>query len=111
MILKFDPYKDFSSRKLRFLLLCFDQENSRLYAGKQIHPFFSSCKSGKKTQEVIDLEGKQVAVSRDNKVINCGPIHVFEKIEVSSYCSHSELSLCSYFSYSVVKLRIVDAGQ
>lgn len=57
------------------------EENSRLFAGKQMHPFFSSCKVGKKSQEVIDLDSKQFAAVRDNKEMTCGPIHVFERTQ------------------------------
>lgn len=62
--------------------LAFCQENSRIFAGKQIHPFFSSCKTSKKNQEVTDLESNQFAAGRDKKEITCGPIHVFERTQV-----------------------------
>lgn len=60
----------------------FDQENSRMFAGKQIHPFFSSWKAGKKNQEAIELEGSSCLIDRRDKGITCGPIHVFETTQV-----------------------------
>jgi len=60
----------------------FDQENSRMFAGKQIHPFFSSWKVGKKNQELTEAGGSCCSVDRRDKRITCGPIHVFETIQV-----------------------------
>lgn len=60
----------------------FDQENSRMFAGKQIHPFFSSWKVGKKNQEVTEADGGWYSVDRRYKQITCGPIHVFEMTQV-----------------------------
>ncbi|KAF3967452.1 hypothetical protein CMV_008550 [Castanea mollissima] len=54
------------------------QENSRMFAGKQIHPFFSSWKAGKKNQEATEVEGSCCFVDLGDKSITCGPIHVFE---------------------------------
>ncbi|XP_075075389.1 uncharacterized protein LOC107789591 isoform X1 [Nicotiana tabacum] len=53
------------------------EENSRRYAGKQIHPFFQSCKMGKKSQEVIDVESNWYS-SEEGKSLTFSPIHVFE---------------------------------
>ncbi|XP_062100758.1 uncharacterized protein LOC133806680 [Humulus lupulus] len=55
------------------------QENSRMFAGKKLHPFFSSWKEDKKNRGVIDAEGKKLAVGRQNKEKTCAPIHVFER--------------------------------
>ncbi|PON46995.1 Checkpoint protein [Parasponia andersonii] len=55
------------------------EENSRMFAGRKLHPFFSSWKEGKKNHEVIDLEANRRAVGRDNREMACGPIHVFER--------------------------------
>ncbi|KAM6544442.1 hypothetical protein CsatB_008889 [Cannabis sativa] len=54
------------------------QENSRIFAGKKLHPFFSSRKEDKKNREVI-VERKTFAVVRQNKEETCAPIHVFER--------------------------------
>ncbi|KAE8077443.1 hypothetical protein FH972_016008 [Carpinus fangiana] len=54
------------------------EENSRMFAGKQIHPFFSSWKVGKKNQELTEGDGSWCSVDRKDKRITCGPIHVFE---------------------------------
>ncbi|XP_062098081.1 uncharacterized protein LOC133803953 isoform X2 [Humulus lupulus] len=55
------------------------QENSRMSAGKKLHPFFSSWKEDKKNREVIDVEGNKFAVGRQNKEKTFTPIHVFER--------------------------------
>lgn len=62
-----------------------------MFAGKKLHPFFSSWKEDKKNRGVIDAEGKKLAVGRKNKEKTCAPIHVFERSQVSlsqasSYC-------------------------
>ncbi|KAF4354531.1 hypothetical protein F8388_022253 [Cannabis sativa] len=54
------------------------QENSRIFAGKKLHPFFSARKEDKKNREVI-VERKTFAVVRQNKEETCAPIHVFER--------------------------------
>lgn len=54
-----------------------------MFAGRQIHPFFSSWKSGKKNQEVIEVEGGRSPIGRKNEEITCGPIHVYERIQVT----------------------------
>lgn len=59
-----------------------DQEDSRIFSGKQMHPFFSSWKVGKKNQEVTEVEGGRCSVERRDKGITCGPIHVFETTQV-----------------------------
>lgn len=52
-----------------------------MFAGKQIHPFFSSWKGGKKNQDMIEVDNIFCAVGRKDKSITIGPIHVFEKLE------------------------------
>lgn len=54
-----------------------------MFAGRQIHPFFSSRKTSKKNQEVIEVEDRQSPICRKNKEVTCGPIHVFERMPVS----------------------------
>ncbi|XP_055829542.1 uncharacterized protein LOC129898855 isoform X2 [Solanum dulcamara] len=54
------------------------EENSRRYAGKQIHPFFHSLKMGKKSQEVIDVESNWYSSEGEGKSLAFSPIHVFE---------------------------------
>uniref|UniRef100_A0A5B7B8E5 AAA+ ATPase domain-containing protein n=1 Tax=Davidia involucrata TaxID=16924 RepID=A0A5B7B8E5_DAVIN len=55
------------------------EENSRIFAGRQIHPFFSSWKMGKRNQETDTVENKWCFVERKEKSITFSPIHVFEK--------------------------------
>ncbi|XP_030445181.1 uncharacterized protein LOC115667778 [Syzygium oleosum] len=57
------------------------EENSRMFAGRQIHPFFSSWRSGKKCQEATEIEGNSCSSDRKSESITLGPIHVFEKTE------------------------------
>ena len=64
-----------------------------MFAGRKVHPFFSSWKESKKNREVIDVDGKQLAVGRGDKEKTCGPIHVFERTQVS---------LCKASSYTVI---------
>ncbi|XP_022748659.1 uncharacterized protein LOC111298179 isoform X2 [Durio zibethinus] len=56
-------------------------ENSRMFAGRQIHPFFTSLKAGKKSQETAELGENGCLFDRSNKGINIGPIHVFERTQ------------------------------
>ncbi|KAI9097944.1 hypothetical protein K1719_025715 [Acacia pycnantha] len=55
------------------------EENSRMFAGRQIHPFFSSWKVGKKPQELAE-SGQSLCAARRKygEVLACAPIHVFE---------------------------------
>ncbi|KAJ9673640.1 hypothetical protein PVL29_023286 [Vitis rotundifolia] len=57
------------------------EENSRMFAGRQIHPFFSSWKVGKRCNETTDPENKGCSVQKKDKSITFGPIHVFERIQ------------------------------
>ncbi|KAF3617056.1 putative transmembrane emp24 domain-containing protein p24delta4-like [Capsicum annuum] len=57
------------------------EENSRRYAGKQIHPFFQSLKMGKKSQEVIDAESNWYSSEGEGKSLTFSPIHVFELVK------------------------------
>ncbi|CAN8234134.1 unnamed protein product [Cochlearia groenlandica] len=57
------------------------EENSRMSAGKQIHPFFSSWKGGKRNQEeAVEENGKCQGQGKD-KIVTIGPIHVFERFQ------------------------------
>lgn len=56
------------------------EENSRLFAGKKMHPFFSSRKTGKKIQEVSETESNHLVEKKDKNFL-IGPIHVFEKMQ------------------------------
>ncbi|KAL8059670.1 hypothetical protein ABFX02_03G101700 [Erythranthe guttata] len=57
------------------------EENSRIFAGKQIHPFFKSWKGGKSGQDLTDSETKLTSFERREKSIAFNPIHVFENVE------------------------------
>ncbi|KAL5776969.1 hypothetical protein ACOSP7_009895 [Xanthoceras sorbifolium] len=57
------------------------EENSRMFAGKQIHPFFSSWKVGKRNQEMTGVVSNCCLVGKKDKGITIGPIHVFERIQ------------------------------
>lgn len=63
-----------------------DQETSRIFSGmfsgKQIHPFFSICKAGKRKREATEVDGDLSYVGRKDKEITSGPIHVFERTQV-----------------------------
>ncbi|EYU22957.1 hypothetical protein MIMGU_mgv1a020951mg [Erythranthe guttata] len=59
------------------------EENSRIFAGKQIHPFFKSWKGGKSGQDLTDSETKLTSFERREKGIAFNPIHVFENVEYS----------------------------
>ncbi|XP_021740360.1 uncharacterized protein LOC110706706 isoform X2 [Chenopodium quinoa] len=54
------------------------EENSRIFAGKQIHPFFSSWKAGKKDLETIEAENNGCFDKRKERNVEIGPIHVFD---------------------------------
>ncbi|CAO2834492.1 unnamed protein product [Amaranthus hypochondriacus] len=54
------------------------EENSRIFAGKQIHPFFSSWKVGKKDLERIEVVNNGCLGKRKERNVELGPVHVFE---------------------------------
>ncbi|KAG8378276.1 hypothetical protein BUALT_Bualt08G0120700 [Buddleja alternifolia] len=64
------------------------EENSRIFAGKQIHPFFKSWKGGKTTQELTDSESKWCSSERKERGITFNPIHVFENVEDDCSTTH-----------------------
>ncbi|KAL6525090.1 hypothetical protein OROMI_030683 [Orobanche minor] len=57
------------------------EENSRVFAGRQIHPFFTSWKGGKSSQDLTDSESKCFSFERKQKGIAFNLIHVFEDVE------------------------------
>ncbi|XP_041009916.1 uncharacterized protein LOC121254019 [Juglans microcarpa x Juglans regia] len=71
------------------------KENSRMFAGKQMHPFFSSWKAGKSNQEVTEVEGSCCLFERRDKGITCGPIHIFETTqEDTTYIDWRNWAFC-----------------
>ncbi|XVF64588.1 hypothetical protein PTKIN_Ptkin09bG0180600 [Pterospermum kingtungense] len=57
------------------------EENSQMFAGRKIHPFFTSWKAGKRIQETAGEWKNGCLLDRSNKGINIGPIHVFERTQ------------------------------
>ncbi|XVE60338.1 hypothetical protein DITRI_Ditri05aG0121100 [Diplodiscus trichospermus] len=57
------------------------EENSRMFAGRQIHPFFSSRTAGKRIQETDEVGQNGCLLDRNNNGVNIGPIHVFERTQ------------------------------
>lgn len=57
------------------------EENSRIFAGRQIHPFFMSRKGGKTSQTSTDSESNWFSLGRKEKGIAFNPIHVFENVQ------------------------------
>jgi hypothetical protein len=55
-----------------------------MFAGRQIHPFFSSWKVEKKSRESADSECSLSDAKKENGRTICGPIHVFEDSRVCS---------------------------
>ncbi|KGN54574.1 uncharacterized protein LOC101216488 isoform X2 [Cucumis sativus] len=55
------------------------EENSRMFAGRQMHPFFSSLKAGKKGQEATQSAERGYTVEKKETGTDCNPIHVFEE--------------------------------
>lgn len=53
-----------------------------MFAGRQVHPFFSSWKAGKKVQELSESRSNLCRAKSEGERISCGPIHVFENIKV-----------------------------
>lgn len=58
------------------------QENSRIFAGKQIHPFFSSWKAGKKDLETTEVENNGCLEKTKERNVELGPVHVFDTAKV-----------------------------
>ncbi|XP_017252670.1 uncharacterized protein LOC108223102 isoform X1 [Daucus carota subsp. sativus] len=80
------------------------EENLRIYGGRLIHPFFSSWKTVKRSQERTDEESDQSLVDKKGQSINFSPIHVFEQVEDDENLSldwgnwtFSERSVCANF--------------
>ncbi|XP_022140030.1 uncharacterized protein LOC111010770 isoform X2 [Momordica charantia] len=55
------------------------EENSRMFAGRQIHPFFSSLKAGRKSQEATQSVERGCTVERKESGTDCNPIHVYDR--------------------------------
>ena len=53
-----------------------------MFAGRQIHPFFSSWKMGKKSQEPVNTERSLGTARTEDGRITFSPIHVFENCQV-----------------------------
>ncbi|KAL2339795.1 hypothetical protein Fmac_007735 [Flemingia macrophylla] len=60
------------------------EEDSRLFGGRQIHPFFSLWKTAKKVKDVAVSGSNLLAARSEDERISCGPIHVFESIQDDS---------------------------
>ncbi|KAK3230659.1 hypothetical protein Dsin_002540 [Dipteronia sinensis] len=98
------------------------EENSRMFSGKQIHPFFSSWKVGKRNQEMTEVDGICCSVGRKDKRITIGPIHVFERVQDEvvtidwknwtfyekpfTNCSSAEGKISSVFKGSAESLKL-----
>ncbi|CAH1425734.1 unnamed protein product [Lactuca virosa] len=61
------------------------EENSRIFAGKQIHPFFSSWKTGKKNTESTGLEIKWCHVEGKESSNDFSTFHIFEKTQGETF--------------------------
>ncbi|XP_024979178.1 uncharacterized protein LOC112516395 isoform X2 [Cynara cardunculus var. scolymus] len=61
------------------------EENSRIFAGKQIHPFFVSWKNGKKNTESTGTENKWCHVERKESNNDVNPVHIFEKTQSETF--------------------------
>ncbi|EFH65410.1 nucleoside-triphosphatase/ nucleotide binding protein [Arabidopsis lyrata subsp. lyrata] len=57
------------------------EEDSRMSAGKQIHPFFSTWKGSKRNQEAVAAENGTCQGQGREKIVTIGPIHVFERFQ------------------------------
>ncbi|KAG9448912.1 hypothetical protein H6P81_008877 [Aristolochia fimbriata] len=57
------------------------EENARLSAGKQIHPFFSTWKLSKRSQEVIEIDDTEpeCPVMQVTLCSSCPPFHIYER--------------------------------
>ncbi|KAK1416701.1 hypothetical protein QVD17_25817 [Tagetes erecta] len=61
------------------------EENSRIFAGKQIHPFFSFRKTGKKNLDSNGTENKWSHAERKECNSDFSPVHVFEKSQAETF--------------------------
>ncbi|KAK7351122.1 hypothetical protein VNO77_10332 [Canavalia gladiata] len=57
------------------------EENTRMFSGRQMHPFFSSWKAGKKVQDQAESGGGLCTAKSEDEGTTCTPIHVFENIQ------------------------------
>lgn len=58
-----------------------------MFAGRQMHPFFSSLKAGKKSQEATQSAERGYTVEKKETGTDCNPIHVFEETGVWFFLS------------------------
>ncbi|KAI4337809.1 hypothetical protein L6164_016181 [Bauhinia variegata] len=72
---------DLSVPNLRLEAKLSAEESSRMFAGRQIHPFFSSWKVGKKIQDPAHSQRCSCRAERNDGRITCGPVHVFENTQ------------------------------
>ncbi|CAN6479978.1 unnamed protein product [Victoria cruziana] len=54
------------------------EENARLFAGKQIHPFFVSCQSSKRLPEVCLFGSRYDSNLQVDTTMPCAPLHVLQ---------------------------------
>ncbi|KAE9587188.1 putative checkpoint protein Rad17/Rad24 [Lupinus albus] len=57
------------------------EENSRMYAGREMHPLFAPRKVNKRVQDVAESGSNFYTAESGVERITCGPIHVFENIQ------------------------------
>ncbi|XP_047963216.1 uncharacterized protein LOC125207783 isoform X1 [Salvia hispanica] len=57
------------------------EENTRMFSGRQIHPFFMSRKGGKTSQSLTDPESNWSSIGRKEKGVAFNPIHVYENVQ------------------------------
>ncbi|XP_058724512.1 uncharacterized protein LOC131595988 isoform X2 [Vicia villosa] len=80
------------------------EENSKMFAGKQIHPFFSSWKVEKKSRDSAGSEGCLSDAKGGSRRTICGSIHVFE--DTRDYTSSLDWSDWKFLGNTTV----VDCG-
>nr|XP_043626638.1 uncharacterized protein LOC122598097 [Erigeron canadensis] len=61
------------------------EENSRIFAGKQVHPFFSSWKTSKKNSESTGTANKCFYAERNESNTDFSPVHIFEDVQGETF--------------------------
>ncbi|XP_071716016.1 uncharacterized protein [Rutidosis leptorrhynchoides] len=61
------------------------EENSRIFAGKEVHPFFSSWKTGKKIVDSNGTENRWCHVQKKESNNDFSPVHIFENTQGETF--------------------------
>jgi len=80
-----------------------------MYAGRQVHPFFSLWKEAKKVPDVSESGSNLPTAKSKHKRATCGPIHVFENVKVCYFWLGAGVCLCVSPSVHIVGVWVLNS--